>query len=264
VGSSPTRDIGFNIYANNDLFSKHIYEYDQTHTITLPSSTDLVNKIAIADWRHLGCYIEDIYIDPSLIGNCTEEITDPRDGNEYCISDIGSYVWMTENLRYTGNGSIGKWYDDTETDENLVYGRLYTHHEIGNICPAGWHIPTTAEWNDLINALGGRDEFGLNAKAPSAAVWPSSQLPGFNTFGAVPSGEYYSWLENSTDYPAYGNRGRFARFWSSSILDDAPTMVEIGPGNEAVVNTTNSAEALGLSKFKSIRDIGFSCRCVQD
>lgn len=264
IGSGGQHGLGYNIYVNDELFSEEVFAYDQTYTINLPPTEDLVNKISIADVDNLGCYLEDIYVDPTLVGNCEDHITDARDGNRYCYATIGSYTWLTENLRYTGGGSIGKWYNNEETDENLVYGRLYTHAQIGNICPQGWHIPTLQQWNDLIDALGGLDSFGKNAKAASTALWPAAELPEESTFGAAPAGEYYSWISSSSGRSQFGNRGKVARFWSSTILDDAPVMIDIGNGEEAVVNIGNSANLVGHSQFKSIREIGFSCRCVQD
>ncbi len=264
VTSGQNHGLGYQIYVNDSLFSEQVYGYNETNTIALPSSSQLVNKIAITDVNSLGCYLEDVYVDPSLVGNCSDKFVDPRDGNEYCFTDIGGVTWMAENLRYTSGGAVGKWYDNADTDENLIFGRLYTFYEIEGICPSGWHLPGNGEWNQLIAELGGRDEFGLNAKAASSVLWPGSALPSETTFGAVPAGEYYSWLEGSLDYSAYGNKGKFARFWSSTLLDGSPTMIEISAGAEAEVNTGESASLIGLSQYKSIREIGFSCRCVKD
>jgi len=264
MGSGPDHNIGYNIWVNDELFSQQLYSYDQSYTIDLPPSTSLVNKIAITDYYSLACYLEDIYVDPSLVGNCTDKFVDPRDGNEYCYTEIGGLTWMSENLRYTNGGATGKWYNNIDSDENLIYGRLYTFAEIDNICPSGWHIPTNFEWDQLIDALGGDAIFGKNAKAASSLLWPASELPAMTTFGAVPAGEYYSWLEGNSQYNAFGNKGKYARFWSSSLLDGAPTMVEISASNQGEVNTGESANLIGLSKFKSIREIGFSCRCVRD
>ncbi|HZV69032.1 MAG TPA: FISUMP domain-containing protein [Saprospiraceae bacterium] len=265
ITSGGNHGLGYQVYANDELVSDQVYGYDQTNTIDLPSSSQLVNKIAIVDVGNYGCYLEDIYVDPSLVGNCSDKFIDGRDGNEYCMTDIGGVTWMAENLRYTNGGAIGKWYNNANTDENLIFGRLYTFDEAqDNICPNGWHLPSNGEWNILISELGGLNLFGKNAKAASSILWPSSNLPDETTFGAVPAGEYYSWLEGSTQYNAFGNKGKYARFWSATLLDGSPTMIEIGTGDKAVRNTGESANLIGLSQFKSIRDIGFSCRCVKD
>ncbi len=43
-------------------------------------------------------------------------------------------------------------------DENNVatYGRLYEYDAAMNGAPAGWHLPTAAEWDELENVLGSK------------------------------------------------------------------------------------------------------------
>ena len=79
-------------------------------------------------------------------------IQDSRDGQIYGITRIGSYWWMAENLNFdAGNGS---WCYDDNPINCKMYGRLYDWETAMVACPAGWHLPSDKEWQDLEKALG--------------------------------------------------------------------------------------------------------------
>jgi len=101
------------------------------------------------------------------------------DGNLYHTVKIGHQIWTVENLRttkyddgssivldtstttwYNGNtgSTIGKYcfYDNTTNSDSMNrFGALYNWYAVrtGNIAPAGWHVPTNAEWDTLQNYL---------------------------------------------------------------------------------------------------------------
>ncbi|MDR2732239.1 MAG: fibrobacter succinogenes major paralogous domain-containing protein [Fibromonadaceae bacterium] len=87
--------------------------------------------------------------------------TDPRDGKTYKSVTIGKQTWMAENLNYHGeDGFLGLCYGDKpqkkirEPENCEKYGRLYDWEEAKQACPKGWHLPSVAEWNELINFAG--------------------------------------------------------------------------------------------------------------
>jgi uncharacterized protein (TIGR02145 family)/prepilin-type N-terminal cleavage/methylation domain-containing protein len=88
------------------------------------------------------------------------------DGNAYNAVTIGTQTWMTSNLatsRYRNGTLINtNWVNSTDNGWAGYYtggpfaneGRLYQWsctQGTGNnaLCPAGWHVPTDAEWNTL-------------------------------------------------------------------------------------------------------------------
>jgi len=81
--------------------------------------------------------------------------TDKRDGKKYKTAKINEQVWMAQNL----NIKTGKsWcYDNKESNCNK-YGRLYDWNTAMKVCPAGWHLPSSGEWNGV-----GDDGYGLSA-----------------------------------------------------------------------------------------------------
>jgi len=95
----------------------------------------------------------------------TDKLVDPRDGKEYKVVQIGTQVWMAENMSYkikfkeTYNTKIKNDYDnfycyDFEDSSCLKYGALYDWDAAQKVCPVGWHLPSKEEYDILTNTVG--------------------------------------------------------------------------------------------------------------
>lgn len=100
------------------------------------------------------------------------EFTDSRDGTIYESAQIGSQIWMTENLAYlpaVNNPDDGSEdsprhyiYDylnasvpEAQTTVNYqTHGVLYNWPAANEACPDGWHLPSDQEWMALEEHLG--------------------------------------------------------------------------------------------------------------
>ena len=158
-----------------------------------------------------------------LLGNAIAQnnIRDSRDGNTYNVVKIGPQEWMAENLKYLpevagpGTGSIiephyyvygydGTNVSDAKSDANYnTYGVLYNWSAAVNgaasstanpsgiqgVCPAGWHLPSDAEWTQLTDYLGSRVAGG-KLKERGTAHWDSPNKGASNKTGftALPGG----------------------------------------------------------------------------
>jgi len=92
------------------------------------------------------------------------------DSNHYAVVQIGSQLWMQENLKAAkyqngsdlpnvtdsaawGNLTTGAYCNyHNLPEEGEKYGRLYNYYAVADsrkICPAGWHVPSHSEWNIL-------------------------------------------------------------------------------------------------------------------
>ncbi|HPG38813.1 MAG TPA: chitobiase/beta-hexosaminidase C-terminal domain-containing protein [bacterium] len=133
------------------------------------------------------------------------------DGNTYQTVKIGDQWWMAENLRVTHyrNGdpipnitdntewkyfSTGAYcYYDNNNINAAVYGALYNWHVVNdnrNLAPAGWHVPSDAEWQALINYLGGDAVAGGKMKEVGTTHWlsPNKGATNESGFTARPGG----------------------------------------------------------------------------
>jgi len=121
--------------------------------------------------------------------------TDERDGKVYKIVKIGSQTWMAQNLNYAAKGS--KCYDN-KAENCAKYGRLYSWDAAMKACPAGFHVPSFAEW-DTLQEFVGDEGFEAGRKLKSTIGWDDwkgksgngtdeygfSALPGGGTLGTL-------------------------------------------------------------------------------
>ena len=188
------------------------------------------------------------------------------DGNYYKTVEIGTQVWMAENLRSSKyangddivkitngsqwysetNGAYG-WYNDDSASHEVPYGKLYNGYaatEARNICPSGWHVSSEADWTTLFNFMtSSGTASNLHADAlKSTSGWNSggngSDSYGFNALPAGQSGSSSSEL------------GERTRFWTSTS------------GKAWMLRYDyNSMWATGTV---STQYYGYSVRCVKD
>jgi uncharacterized protein (TIGR02145 family) len=82
--------------------------------------------------------------------------TDPRDRQTYRTVEINGKTWMAQNLNYLPPAGKSWCYGDDNSNSDK-YGRLYDWNMAKAACPAGWHLPTRQEWNDLVAAVSDSD-----------------------------------------------------------------------------------------------------------
>lgn len=132
-------------------------------------------------------------------------------GNKYLEKSIGGLTWMTQNLY---EDTAGLSYEGCQVMDS-VFGRYYTYEEALTACPAGWRLPTQAEWDAL-----GTDSGALMANALflGSPLWSfNKQVSITNTsgFNAIPTG----YIDRTG--AAYINSGdkEYAIFWTADAKD---------------------------------------------
>jgi len=107
-------------------------------------------------------------------------IKDSRDGQTYKTVVIGTQTWMAQNLNYMPS-SGNSWCYSGNASTCETYGRLYDYTKARTVCPTGWHLPDTTEWNTLEAAVGGTATAGTALKSVSG--WSSDGDNGTNAYG---------------------------------------------------------------------------------
>lgn len=203
--------------------------------------------------------------EPIISSNPTS-VTD-IDGNVYGVIKVGSQFWMSENLRTTkyNDGTListglnnTDWaattggayaiYDDNVTN-NAIYGKLYNWHAVntGKLAPAGWHVATTNDWDNLIGAFGGFNIAGGSLKSTST-LWNSPNTDATNNsgFNGLPGG----YRGTTGGYSTMGNTGYW---WSSTERNSTQ-------GNYSNLSKSSAA----ILSNGATKTFGYSVRCVKD
>jgi len=136
-------------------------------------------------------------------------LTDTRDRNVYATVTIGKQTWMAQNLDYkVGSGNDSGWCYNDSSKYCYTYGRYYnwataagldssdnialanlTSGVTQGVCPSGWHLPTRAEWDTLVAAVGKDSAYAkLVAKYSWSKATGSSDALGFRL---LPTGYHY-------------------------------------------------------------------------
>jgi uncharacterized protein (TIGR02145 family) len=133
------------------------------------------------------------------------------ESNVYKVIQIGTQLWMKENLKTTkyndgtaiplitdkaawANLTIPGycWYNNDEAANKNVYGALYNWYTVntGKLCPVGWHVQTNEEWDLLTTFLGGNNISG-KLKEAGTVHWASPNTGATNVSGftAMPGGQ---------------------------------------------------------------------------
>jgi uncharacterized protein (TIGR02145 family) len=185
----------------------------------------------------------------SSLGVSGPDLIDPRDGQTYKTVTIGSQTWMAENLNYeTAEGSF--CYDNNSTN-CTTYGRLYTWDAAvaETTCPDGWHLPTSLEWDALIQSVGTSNP-AMKLKAKEGWVNDGN---GDDTYGfsALPGG--YIFYNPAIDKRFHQYVQERASFWTASEKDSERAFYRYMEYNEE--NVFQATGAKGIAN---------SVRCVQN
>lgn len=216
-----------------------------------------------------------------IYDSLAQTVTD-IDGNVYNTINIGTQVWLKENLNVTHytNGTdipnvtnVTSWRNlttaaycdfDNTIANSLIYGKLYNYYvldDTNKVCPVGWHVSSDADWNVMEKYL----ESSIDT---TATAWVGTKIGGIlkeagvvhwnnpNTgaidsigFSALPGG--YRNLYGSFYYLR-----NYGYWWSPKLYDT----LHVWKRN---LNYDNS-QISRSSNDTNYRRNGFSVRCVKN
>jgi len=137
-----------------------------------------------------------------LIAGCQHEtevledaVTDVEN-NSYPVARIGKHVWMLKDLktfRFADNTMMD--YSHTQGELDVMIAEPIRHHQypaynkgsIGHMkntntpnlgpCPQGWHVPSVAEWEDLIQTVSNRSDWVEKSMSVNGAMVSDPEAP---------------------------------------------------------------------------------------
>lgn len=176
---------------------------------------------------------------------CSQSFTDSRDGKSYDVVQIGSQIWMAENLDYETDGSACPEGDNRNCEK---YGRLYTWEAAQSICPEGWLLPDSLDFAKLVVQAGGLSQAGDALKATDGWFKKGNGSDAFG-FKALPAG--YRGAVYEGEGGAYDGIGGYAYFWSATeTLDGFAYYLFLDFSSKAA-----NLNAFGKGDFRSVRCI---------
>ncbi|HPW65579.1 MAG TPA: FISUMP domain-containing protein [Salinivirgaceae bacterium] len=258
--------------------------FAQNDNVYIMKNGSVIGKYNVAN-------IDSIIFYKPVVEGITGTFTDPRDNTVYKWVKIGNQVWMSENLRYLPSvvgptvgsnsepyyyvyGYAGSSVAEAKATENYVtYGVLYNWTAAMNgaasstvnpsgvrgICPAGWHLPSDAEWQQLEMHLGmteeqtyfmgwrGTDEGGKLKEAGTAHwTYPNEGATNESGFSALPGG-YRNYDGGVYDVGSGGV------WWSATEYD----------GTNAWYRYIYYGYSL-VYRIYYYNELGYSVRCLRD
>lgn len=171
------------------------------------------------------------------------KFTDPRDGQTYEIYQIGYITWMTENFRYNTEGCF-------VSEDGEVY---YHASDLENLCPEGWHIPTSEDWGELFDYVE-EDSTEFIHRASMCTIFPSESSSDKFGFSDVVAG----WQDKNGSIV---NAKIASRFWCA----DKSLFFKKFCKTATWEYPQNSKKMYGKD-FKFEKDNGFGCsvRLIKD
>jgi uncharacterized protein (TIGR02145 family) len=249
------------------LFSVVLLQAQSTEMYIMKSG-NVIGTYDIADVDSI------IFYEPVFVAG--QPFTDLRDLNVYQTVQIGDQIWMAENLKY-----LPEVFSSSYSSENIpyyyvygyggtdvsaakatanynTYGVLYnwtaamnsgTSYADGNpsgiqgVCPAGWHLPSNAEWTELRDFAAGVSHLMEDGDSH----WTYDVGTNSTGFTALPGG-----MRNQAN-GSFSTIGDNGNWWTTSSASE---------GEGAAVNIDYQSNIyIGLLREK---EYGYSVRCVKN
>lgn len=222
-----------------------------------------------------------LFLFSSLLCFSQTTVTD-KSGNVYKTVKIGAQIWMAENLRTEkfNNGDpieqitsnrywqevsvfamndttleeiwpVMTYYNNDKQKNNALYN-FYVVIDDRGVCPQGWHVPSTEEFDELIEYLGGTVKASTKLKSTTSWKINGTNSSGFNALGIgdrVGTGDFDGKNENSG-------------FWTDEIIEERNkynNMLSL-KGSVFFIYSENSDTEIRGNFF----NVGHAVRCLKN
>jgi uncharacterized protein (TIGR02145 family) len=203
------------------------------------------------------CSLPDVVIGTQTWKGCNLDVTTYRNGDPI--------LYVPDPIQWA-NLTVGAWcYYNNDPTNNCKYGKLYNWYAVNDprgLAPAGYHVPSSVEWGDLIryldpnasgliytnNNAGGKVKTTGTIEA-GTGLWISPNVGATNETGwtGVPGG--------GREGTQFGGKGYDGVYWAS---DTYP----LEAGTSYYVDTFYWNDQLAIKAY--YKNAGKSIRCIKD
>jgi uncharacterized protein (TIGR02145 family) len=226
------------------------------------------------------------FFSPILNAQKNGSFVDPRDGKRYNWVQLGTQIWMAENLaflpkvvppkvgvldeeKYGENCYVYGYYGNSvqeakQSTNYLQYGVLYNWETAKNVCPIGWHLPSDEDYNLLEKELGMSDRelkqiyyreggsIGFSLKSKEHWLYNGGGNDKYG-FSVLPGGFRHNGdLSKPKPEGGFSFMGERAFFWTSTSTSST-----------SAYRRQFSSHNLGIGRFSHEKDQGYSVRCIK-
>ena len=194
---------------------------------TIINCNNLQNKIGTQTWQHWNLDVL-TYRNGDPIPN----VTDPA---VWDTLKTGAWCYYDNDPGQDGEGN------------GMLYGKLYNWYAVNDprgLAPAGWHVPSDAEWTELVNYLGGSNVAGGKLKETGHWNSPNTGATDEVGFHARPGGACFEGFED---------KGEQGHWWNST-----------DEGSGFATNWIMYCYVASVGRDGAIKTLGQSVRCVKD
>lgn len=222
-----------------------------------------------------------------------DSITD-IDGNKYSQQKMGNQIWLVENLKvtrfnngdtiiklqdsllwistnspafcnvegrtfYSQRGSEGILHKDTLLEEQFYNSYVITDSR--NVCPQGWHVPSTSEWKELEERIQSCNFDFLSQFYDSTSVWFGKVGPwdlDLTFDGLSFSNQPFGYRLGSTG--EFFNYRDFGHWWSKDIEINVKAWSSILYDRGMGVDDLHIENEFGSQN----KQRGMSIKCIKD
>ncbi len=184
-------------------------------------------------------------------------------------NDSVTYAPMNYGLLYNWNAAVDTFntaYGETSvnTSSSNAVSVTFSGHRRG-ICPAGWHLPSDAEWTQLTNYVGSQSEYTCSGNSNYIAKALAS-TEGWNSYsGECYPGDQSVTANNATGFSAvpagyclgssFNKAGNNANFWSAAQDASYP---------DYAYDRSLNYDGANVNGYGYYKGNGRSVRCLRD
>lgn len=197
--------------------------------------------------------------------SCGDTLIDKRDGKAYATVQIANQCWLAQNLNHgkiiesTVGGhlmlddSIIERYSYKNIDQNsdtsdhpgayyeyteAVQYKPFIGENVQGVCPDGWHIPTTMEFTELVEATGGDSIAGLLLRKGGNSGFESYYCGWRCMMG---KGSFF------TAYPSFSPPAPVSFYWTADTTGSKGNLMRLNAADNNVLITKSFGNMLGMN-----------------